>query len=207
MFFIIILAILILNGILIIFLRYKEPKNKYLLYILAIIYVCALFFIPFFDPLQLPGFWASVILQNTDPTLYGFIVGLIVINCGIYGIHIFLSSVNLLRAERYKRRLITTGQFSRRRFPIYVSYHLIGLSYLILMGSIAGVILSSLMMVFLFLDTSRIEKNVLIPKFKDEYHKYQKKVPKRMYSPELLFILILEYALFLTGIIFTYILI
>ena len=180
MFFIIILTILILNGILIIFLRYKEVKNKYLPYILAIMYTCALFFIHFFDPLQLPGFWASVILQNTEPSLYGFIVGLIVINCGIYGIHIFLSSVNLLRAERYKRRLITTGQFSRRRFPIYASYHLIGLSYLILMGSIAGVILSSLMMVFLFSDTSRIEKNVLIPKFKDEYLKYQKKVPKRM---------------------------
>jgi len=165
------------------------------------------FFIPFYDPLQLSGFWASVILNNSDPTLYGFIVGLIVINCGIYGIHIFLSSANLLRAERYRGRLITTGQFSKRRFPIYASYHLIGLSYLILMGSIVGVIFLSLMMLFLFSDTARIEENVLIPKYKDEYHKYQNSVPKKMYSPELFFILILEYVLFVIGIMFAYILV
>ncbi len=170
-------------------------------------YACALFFIPFFDLLQLPGFWASVILQNSEPSLYGFILGLIVINCGIYGIHIFLSSVNLLRAERYKGRLVSTGQFSRRRFPIYASYHLIGLSYLILMGSITGVIFLSLMVGFLFSDTLQIEKNVLIPKYKDEYHRYQKNVPRRMFSSELLFILILEYILFLIGIIFDHIMI
>lgn len=207
MYFIIILAILILDSILIIFLRYKGAKSKYLIYIFAIMYACALFFIPFFDLLQLPGFWASVILQNSEPSLYGFILGLIVINCGIYGIHIFLSSVNLLRAERYKGRLVSTGQFSRRRFPIYASYHLIGLSYLILMGSITGVIFLSLMVGFLFSDTLQIEKNVLIPKYKDEYHRYQKNVPRRMFSSELLFILILEYILFLIGIIFDHIMI
>ena len=114
-FFLTILIILVSDFILIVTLRYKDPKNKFLIYIFAIIYACALFFLPFFDPLQLSGFWASVILQNSEPTLYGFIVGLIVINCGIYGIHIFLSSTNLLIAERYRGRLITIGQFSKRR--------------------------------------------------------------------------------------------
>lgn len=202
--FFIILAILFLDGITVIFLRFKKTKNTYLISIFASIYACALFFIPFFDPLQVPGFWASVILQNSDPSFYGFILGLIVINCGIYGIHIFLSSVNLLKAERYKHRLISTHQFSKRRFPIYASYHLIGLSYLILMGSITGAIFLSLMMIFLFFDTFKIEKNILIPRFKEEYHKYQNNVPKRMYSSELLFILILEYVLFIIGIILAY---
>lgn len=206
MFFIIILAILILVGTLTVVLKYKGTRYKYLIYIFAIMYACTLFFMPFFDPLQLPGFWASVILQNSNPTLYGFIIGLIAINCGIYGINIFLSSANLLRAERYRGGLIITGQFSKIRFPIYVSYHLMGLSYLILMGSPIGVISLSLMTVFLFSDTNQIEKNVLIPKFKDEYHKYQKEVPKRMYSLRLLFILILEYILFIIGVIFTLIL-
>jgi protein-S-isoprenylcysteine O-methyltransferase Ste14 len=204
MLFFILLAILILAGILIVFLKYKEAKNKSLIYIFSLIYAVALFFIPFLDPLQVPGFWASVILQNSDPTLYGFIVGLLVINCGIYGIHIFLSSANLVRAERYRGRLITTGQFSKRRFPLYASYHLIGLSYLILMGTITGVIFLSFMTIFLFLDTSHIEENRLIPKYKDEYHRYKKKIPKRMYSTELLFILIIEYILFLIGIIFAF---
>jgi len=206
MIFFIIIAILILVGTLTIFLKYRETKYKYLIYIFAVTFASALFFVPYFDPLQLPGFWASVILQNSDPTLYGFIVGLIVINCGIYGIHIFLSSANLLRAERYRGRLITIGQFSKRRFPIYVSYHLIGLSYLILMGSATGVTFLSLMMVFLFSDTAQIEKNRLIPRYKNEYYIYQNKVPKRMYSREILIILIVEYILFLIGVIFTFIL-
>jgi protein-S-isoprenylcysteine O-methyltransferase Ste14 len=192
--------ILVLDCILIAFLRQKESKNKILIYFCAVMYASALFFIPFYDPLQLSGFWASVILQNSEPTLFGFVIGLIVINCGIYGIHIFLSSANLLKAERYRGRLITTGQFSKRRFPIYASYHLIGLSYLILMGSITGVILLSFLMLFLFSDTSRIEKNVLIPKYKDEYHTYQHNVIKRVYSSELFFIVVLEYVLFVIGI-------
>lgn len=205
--FIIILIFLVLDYLLIIILRKKVAKNKILIYFSAIMYAFALFFIPFFDYLQLPGFWASVILRNSFPTLPGFIIGLIVINCGIYGIHIFLTSANLLRAEKYRGRLISTSQFSKRRFPIYASYHLIGLSYLILMGSITGVIFLSLMIIFLYFDTIKIEKTVLIPRFKEEYHKYQKQVPKRMYSPDLLFILILEYVLFGIGIVFSFILI
>ena len=88
-----------------------------------------------------------------------------------------------------------------------MSYHLIGLPYLILMGSITGVILLSIMMIFLFFDTNKIEKTFLIPKFKEEYYTYQKDVPKRMYSSEILYILILEYILFLIGIVFSFILI
>ncbi len=203
--FIIIFMILVLDHILIIILRRKESKNKILIYFCSILYASALFFIPFYDPLQLSGFWASVILQNSEPTLPSFIIGLIVINCGIYGIHIFLISANLIWAEKYRGRLISTSQFSKRRFPIYVSYHLIGLSYLILMGSIIGVIFLSLMIIFLYFDTIKIEKTVLIPRFKEEYYKYQKQVPKRMYSSELLFILILEYILFVIGIVFSFI--
>ncbi|TFG15390.1 MAG: hypothetical protein EU535_01830 [Promethearchaeota archaeon] len=200
MLFLIFLLILIVVSFLIVIYRRRYKERKPILYFLAIIYVSALFIIPFFDILKIPGFLASVIMEDIDPSLYGFIIGIIVINCGIYGIHIFLSSVNLLKAERYKNSIIFTGPFSKRRFPIIASYHLIGLSYLILMGSIVGVAILSIMMIFLFFDTQKVEKENLNSKFGDKYLKYKKSVPKRIYSTELFIILILEYSLFMIGI-------
>jgi protein-S-isoprenylcysteine O-methyltransferase Ste14 len=205
MLFVIFLLILIIDSILIVIFRQKKKECKSVLDFIAIIYVSALFFIPFFDILKIPGFLASFIMEDIDPSINGFIIGIIVINCGIYGIHIFLSSVNLLKAERYKHSLITTGQFAKRRFPIIASCHLIGLSYVILMGSITGVATLSVMMIFLFFDTLKIEKEELIPNFGDKYLKYQKTVPKRVYSTELLIIFILEYSLFALGILGSYI--
>jgi len=204
MLFVIFLLIVIIDSILIVIFRQRKKESKFIFYFITIIYTSALFFIPFFDVLKIPGFLASFIMEDIDPSLYGFIIGIIVINCGIYGIHIFLSSVNLLKAERYKNSLISTGQFSKRRFPIIASSHLIGLSYLILMGSITGVVTLSIMMTFLFFDTLKIEKEELIPRFGDKYLKYQNSVPKRVYSTELIIILILEYLLFAFGILGAY---
>ena len=204
MLFVIFLLIVIIDSILIVIFRQRKKESKFIFYFITIIYTSALFFIPFFDVLKIPGFLASFIMEDIDPSLYGFIIWIIVINCGIYGIHIFLSSVNLLKAERYKNSLISTGQFSKRRFPIIASSHLIGLSYLILMGSITGVVTLSIMMTFLFFDTLKIEKEELIPRFGDKYLKYQNSVPKRVYSTELIIILILEYLLFAFGILGAY---
>ena len=204
MLFVIFLLIVIIDSILIVIFRQRKKESKFIFYFITIIYTSALFFIPFFDVLKIPGFLASFIMEDIDPSLYGFIIGIIVINCGIYGIHIFLSSVNLLKAERYKNSLISTGQFSKRRFPIIASSHLIGLSYLILMGSVTGVVTLSIMMTCLFFDTLKIEKEELIPRFGDKYLKYQNSVPKRVYSTELIIILILEYLLFAFGILGAY---
>lgn len=204
MYFVITLLILFISLILLIFLRSKETEIKSLIYLFAIIFACGLFFLPFFDIFVLSGFLASVLLQNSFFTIYGAIIGLIVIEFGIYGIHIFLSSVNLIREERYKQRFVSIKQFSKKRFPIIASYHLIGLSYVILMGSITGVVILSIMMIFLSYDTSKIEEKILIPKFGEKYLKYQKIVPKRIYSTELVIILTLEYILFLIAILIFY---
>ncbi len=152
----------------------------------------------------MPGFFASVILEFEFPSIYGIIIGLVVINFSIYGIHIILSSVRLIKAEMYKKNLIFLGQFSRRRHPTFASYHIIGLSYLILMGSVIGIIIISITMVFLYLDTYRIENNILIPKVGKEYIRYKKKVPKRIYSIDILALVTISYLLFVFAIVSIY---
>lgn len=72
------------------------------------------------------------------------------------------------------------------------------------MGSITGVVSISVIMIFLFFNTLKIEKEELIPSFGDKYLKYQNAVPKRVYSTELIIILILEYSLFALGILGAY---
>jgi protein-S-isoprenylcysteine O-methyltransferase Ste14 len=202
--FLILLVVIILDGILIMLYFIKKDNNKKIVYFGSVIYLIALFSLPFFDPFKLPGFLASVILMKANPSIFGFFLGIFVINCAIYGIHIFLSSMNLLTAERYKKGLITTGQFNKRRFPIYTSYHILGLSYFILMGSITGTIIISITMIFLDKETKRKELDNLIPKFGEIYLNYQKMVKKRIYSNEILIILLLEYGLFLLALYFAY---
>ncbi len=199
--FLILLISLILSGILIIYLKIRPSNKNSFLYFNYTLFISVLFFIPFSDPLQLPGFFASVILGLEVPSVYGILIGLVVINFSIYGIHIFLSSVRLIKAERYKKNLIFLGQFSRRRHPTFAAYHIIGLSYLILMGSVIGIIIISITMVFLYLNTYRIENNILIPKFGKEYIRYKKKLPRRIYSIDILALVTISYILFVFAII------
>jgi protein-S-isoprenylcysteine O-methyltransferase Ste14 len=201
MIFLIILAIVVLSGISVIFLRRKNSSNKVAIYIGAIIFVGANFLIPLFDPLKMPGFLASLIMGESIPSIYGFAVGLIVINIGIYGIHIFLSSFNLIKKKKYNY-LIFQGTYSKMRFPIFLAYHIIGLSYALLMGTITGIIIISVMMMFIYFEALRIENEELIPDFGDAYLEYQKKVPKKIYSKGVLLLLIFEYCLFLIGLFF-----
>jgi len=201
MIFLIILAIVVLSGISLIFLRRKNSSNKVVVYIGAIIFVGANFLIPLFDPLKMPGFLASLIVGESIPSIYGFAVGLIVINIGIYGIHIFLSSFNLIKKKKYNY-LVSQGTYSKTRFPIFSAYHIIGLSYALLMGTITGIIIISVTMTFIYFEALKFENEELIPDFRDAYLEYQKKVPKKIYSKGVLFLLIFEYCLFLIGLFF-----
>jgi protein-S-isoprenylcysteine O-methyltransferase Ste14 len=198
MIFLIILAIVVLSGISLIFLRRKNSSNKVAVYIGAIIFIGANFLIPLFDPLKMPGFLASLIMGESIPSIYGFIVGLIVINIGIYGIHIFLSSFNMIKKKKYNY-LVSRGTYSRMRFPIFSAYHLIGLSYAVLMGTITGIIIISVTMVLVYFEALKIENQRLISDFGVAYLEYQNKVSKKIYSKDVLILLILEYCLFLIG--------
>ncbi|MHA1439059.1 MAG: hypothetical protein ACTSPD_15915 [Promethearchaeota archaeon] len=199
--FLIISSTLFLSVLLIFYQKLILLDNKGLLYIAGIIYLIALFCLPFFDPLQLPGYLASIILENSVPTIFGLIAGFIAINCAIYGIHVYFSTMNYLKEKKYRDKLIIGGYLAKMRHPLYASYHIIGLSYVILMGSTTGVIILSATMVLFFKDTKRIEEHVLIPKYKESYYIYKEKVPKKMYSYDILGIILILYLVFAIGLI------
>ncbi len=199
--FYILLLILIIAIVFLIVQRVKMPRNLGLLKLGGALYVGSMFLIPFFDPFQIPGYLTAIIMQTTFPSYFATFTIFVVANCGIYGVHIFLSSMYLKNAERYKNKLISQGQYSKVRHPIFASYHIVGAAYFVVMGSIVGIIVLSASMAFLYFESKRIEKIVLVPRYKDIYQGYKENVPKRIYSLTILGILIIIYGLFLIGLI------
>lgn len=197
--FLILLGTLIFGLFLIAYYKLKSPDKGFLLFIGVFLSIGALFFIPFFDPLKIDGFLAYVMTQNTYPSIFAIIGGLTVINCAVYGIHLFLSAMKLIRAEEFKNPLVQTGSFAKRRHPIYASYQIIGLSFQVLMGSVSGVLILSIIIVLLYLEACRVEYRILLPKYRDAYLEYKKKVVKRLYSKDVSSILIIIYAIFFVG--------
>jgi protein-S-isoprenylcysteine O-methyltransferase Ste14 len=197
----ILFGILLIGLLLIIYYKLKAPDKDLLLFSGFIISVSALFFISLFDPLLISGFLAFVITQNAYPSIFAIISGLIVINCAVYGVHILISAFKLRIAERSKNPLIRTGPYAKRRHPIFASYQIIGLSLFVLMGSLSGVIIFSILMLLLFIETFRIERRVFFPKFKDDYLEYVKFVPKRIYSKDVLGILLIIYIILVIALI------
>ncbi|MHA1149031.1 MAG: hypothetical protein ACTSR8_12405 [Promethearchaeota archaeon] len=192
--YMILLALLTLVGIFIIVVRTttKEPDAK--LYALCVLFVILLIIFPFFDLLIMQGFLAAILLETSVPSIYGAICIALCGNLSIYGIHIFGSSVNLLHGERYKEEVIYGGQFTKRRFPIFSSFHIIGLAYQTAMGSLTGILIISVVMVFLNLEANHIQKKRLVSPKKEAYEIYMRKVPKKIYSIDVMVLIIIMYA-------------
>ncbi len=199
--FYILLLLLIVGIVILVIQRFKAPKNIGLLKLGGVLYLGSIFLIPFFDPLQIPGYLAAIVLENSFPSIYATFAIFVVANCGIYGAHIFLTTMYLKTAERYRNKLINYGQYSKVRHPIFASYHIVGAAYFVVMGSIVGMIVLSASMAFLYFESKRIEKLVLVPRYGDIYQGYKENVPRRMYSLVILSVLIIIYGVFVIGLI------
>lgn len=196
----VILIILILVGVSFYLLQlFRYPENKGILGASLIISIGSILVLPFFDPIKMQGFLAALFTEESAPSIYGIIVGLIVSNFSIYSIHILASSIILKRGERFQEGVISIGQYSRRRHPILISSFVLMLSYQIVMGSIAGIVVLTLVLCFLPIIAKKKEEKELIPKYGRSYESYQEKVPKMLFSLDVLGILIIYYALFFIG--------
>ena len=198
--FIIILGFLIGSVFLIEFQRLKAHNKKYLYYIGSMILFICLVLLPYVDPLQMLGYFAAAIQEKSLFSIFGTIAGLVSINLAIYGFAIFYSSIELITSERYKGKLITIKQYRKRRHPIFASCHIMGSSYFVIMGAPIGLIVFTLLMVLLSYEAIRIEKNS-IRKFGTSFQTYKQSVPKRIYSNDILSILIINYSLLIVGVI------
>lgn len=180
---------------------YIENLKYYILGIggLVLLYI----FLPFFDPLRLDGYIASVATRNMIPSYFGIAAGLIAGNCSIYGIHVLVSSLLQKRGngDLLKVQFIRLGQYSKRRHPIYISTYLLSLCYAVLMGSPTLVLISSCLLILLYFHAKYTEKSLLIRRFGDDYIDYQNRVSKLMFSNDFLFLIIGMYVLFLIGLV------
>jgi len=199
--FAILIGLLIVGVFLIIYQKLKALSQEYLYYIGLLIVIVVLFLIPFYDPLQMPGYLAAVIQLKSPFTIFGMLVGLIVINIAIYGIVIFYSSVELITADRYKGKLLAVRYYRKIRHPIFASYHIIGSSFYILMGAPSGLIIFDMLMILLNFEAIRIEKRKLTQRFGESFQDYKKLVPNRIYNNEILGLLIISHSLLILGII------
>jgi protein-S-isoprenylcysteine O-methyltransferase Ste14 len=186
--------------ILAIFQKLKAQDKEYLYYIGVVIVVMCLFILPFVDPLQMLGYLAAAFQPNASYSIFGAIAGFVAINIAIYAIWIFLTSIEYIFAERFKGKLITIKQYEKRRHPIFASYHIIGSSYYVIMGAPIGLIIFSIIMILLNYEAIRIEKDSL-RKFGESFQAYKMKVPRRLYSMDILCLLIVNYSLLIIGII------
>ena len=199
--YLILLAIFTVSGILIIVFRTTSEGPDARLYLFCVIFVVLLIILPFFDLLIMQGFLAAIILETSVPSMYGAICIVLCGNLSIFGIHMLGSSVNLLHGERYKEEVIYGGQFTKRRFPIFASFHIIGLAYQAAMGSLTGILIVSIVMVFINSEANRIQKKKLASSLKQSYEIYMRKVPKKIYSVDVLMIVIVMYAAIAIGLV------
>ncbi|MGQ4874515.1 MAG: hypothetical protein ACP6IY_10640 [Promethearchaeia archaeon] len=202
--FIIFIILVISISILIIALfniRRKSNRTTSQQYFIIILLLICLIIIPFYDLLQLTGYLAAIILEKSFPTIYGTFIAFLFGNLSIYGIHIFGKSIKYKTAERYRNRVIYTDFYTKMRHPLYASYHIIGLAYEGTMGSITGVIFITVIMILLYFDAKRLELIYLNSKHRADYQFYMENVKKRIYSLNVLIIIISMYAALVIGII------
>ncbi|TFF89129.1 MAG: hypothetical protein EU548_07995 [Promethearchaeota archaeon] len=179
------------------------PQNNALSSLATIILASCLIILPFFDPFILNSFLSSIILEKSLPNLYTIIAGIIILNCGVYGINILASCISLKSAEKDSKKPLHTEQYAKRRHPIFASLCLIGVGYEALMGSTLGVIMVSVLPFLLYLEAKRQEKEELIPKYGQVYKGYSLNVPVRIFSLDVVILLMMEYLLFGLGFFFT----
>ncbi|MHA1280859.1 MAG: hypothetical protein ACTSQP_00010 [Promethearchaeota archaeon] len=181
--------------------RRKSTRTTSQQYVIITFLLIGLFILPFYDLLLLKGYLAEIILEKSYPMIYGVIIAFIFGNLGIYGIHIFGKSIKYKTAERYRNRVIYTDFYTKMRHPLYASYHIIGLAYEGTMGSITGVIFVTIIMVLLYFDAKRLELIYLNSKLRADYQFYMENVKKRIYSLDVLIIIIIMYVALVIGII------
>ncbi|TFF95182.1 MAG: hypothetical protein EU544_03325 [Promethearchaeota archaeon] len=181
------------------YLRIIESDRTNLIIFFGGVLALILFFLPFFDPLKMRGYLAGILMQTSTPSLYGVLMIFLAGNIGIYGVHVFLSSVNIMRGDRYKDKVISSGQFSKRRHPIFAGFHIVGLAYNALMGSITGIIITSILAVLFYWDVTRLENQVYKHKFGKTYEAYKRAVPKKIYSFDIILAVGVLYVAWIIG--------
>ena len=197
--FLILVGILLCAVILLIYQKLRAVEQQSLYYLAVFTIISCLVLLPFEDPLQLPGYFAAALQEKSFFSLFGAMAGLITINIAIYGFAIFYMTMELSTGERFKGKLLTIKTFKKRRYPTFASYHLIGSSYFLLMGSPIGLIIFTLLMILPNFEIIRLEKKHLA-KFGDSFLAYKKNVPRRIYSKDILCLLLVNYGLILIGI-------
>lgn len=200
MLYLLYLGIVALGLVFIFYYRLKNLKNDAIFYCGFFLAVIALALLPFVDPLKLAGYLADTLFELRPVYIFPIIAGLISINIGIYGIYILSTSYSLLREARKRGIFLNQNQFKKRRFPIFASFHLLGICYFVLMGSPVGLIIMNIIALFLYLECIRVEKERLIPHFGERYLEYKQSVPRRMFSDDMLILLIILHGVFGVGV-------
>ena len=198
--YLIILGILILGLILLIIQRSDVPDKLSLLYLGGVLYLGGFLLVPFYDAFQLGGYIASVLVKNSIPSIFGILSGIVAVNCAVYGAHVFFASMRYKRAERFKSKMIFVGQYAKRRHPIFASFHVMGLSYCLLMGTLSGFLIFNITIILLYLEARNSDAR-MIQKFGDAYLEYKQKVSRRMYSVDINSVLIVLYSIFFIGVV------
>ncbi|MGV9172402.1 MAG: methyltransferase family protein [Promethearchaeia archaeon] len=200
--FSILLSVLLL-CLLIIFLyrrSYIEHRKYYLFCLCGLI--LTYIFLAFYDPLQLDGYLAALILGKS-PSIFGSFAGIIAGNCAIYAIHVFASSALKKRrkGDLFKLQFINTGQYAKRRHPLYISSYFLALCYAQIMGSCTLFILAFVLLFLLYLNAKYIEKKILLKKFGKDYVIYQRRVPTLLMTKDFGVLTIIISVIFLIGLI------
>ena len=200
MLYLIYLGIVAIGMVFIFYQRVKNLKNETIFYCGFILAVIALALLPFVDPLKMAGYFAETLLELLPVSTFAIIAGFFSINIGIYGIYVLAKSYSLLKEARKRGILLHQDQFKKRRFPVFASFHLLGICYYVLMGSPVGVITMNLIAIILYLEVLRVEKKFLIPNFGERYIEYKQRVPRRIYSDDILILLIVLHGMFGVGV-------
>jgi len=200
MLYLIYLGIVAIGLAFVFYYRLKNLNNEIIFYCGFLLAVIALALLPFVDPLMLAGYFAEALFMIPRVSTFAMIAGFISINIGIYGIHMLATSYNLLKEARKRGIFLSQNQFLKRRFPIFASFHLLGICYFVLMGSPVGIITMNIIAFFLYLECRRVEKKILIPNFGERYLKYKQQVRRRMYSDDMLILFIILHGVFGVGV-------
>ena len=151
--------------------------------------------------------WKSVDLVLLDghssATLSGVVhlfVGLMIFVPSFYAV-IEIVRINQ-RAQGGKNKplyLLTDGYYAGVRHPMTGRFMLIVFGFFFSLASLVGLLMIAFFSLFFHATTLYEERKWLLPRFGEEYRSYAKAVPRRYFSQELLWMLVITFVSALVG--------
>ena len=150
--------------------------------------------------LVIPLVLNSYFLQFLFPTNFSYLqdlwiwfllLGVVLIIVGIKIISMVRKLFKIEVVSDEDSKLITSGPYAMIRHPVYLAWILIFTGWSFVLDSPLAILYIPILIIILNLHSHFEEKNLLIPKFMDLYHRYTKKVPYRIFTPPYNYIIII----------------